>query len=57
MKVEQLKKFSEAARVWADSEQGKKALKKAVDDARKTTLELEEARQVDLENLHRHFTL
>jgi hypothetical protein len=57
MKAEQLKKLFDDAREWADSEKGKEALKKAVDNAGKMTSELEEARRVNLENLHRHFTL
>ena len=57
MKAEQLRKLSEDARAWADSEQGKRALKKAVDDARKTASKLEEARRVNPDDLHRHFTL
>ncbi len=54
---EQLKKLFDDARAWADSEKGKEALKKAIDDTNKMTSEFEEARRVNLENLHRHFTL
>lgn len=57
MKAKQLKKLFGDARAWADSEKGKEALKKAVDNAGKMTSEFEEARRVNLENLHRHFTL
>lgn len=57
MKAEQLKKLFDDAQAWADSEKGKEALKKAVDNAGKMTSEFEEARRVNLENLHRHFTL
>jgi len=57
MEAEQLKKLSEEAQAWANSEQGKQALKKAVDDARKTASKLEDARRVNPDDLHRHFTL
>lgn len=57
MDAEQLRKLSEDAQAWAGTEQGKSVLKKAVKDARKTASRLEEARQVSLDDLHRHFTL
>ena len=57
MDTEQLRKLSEDAQAWADTEQGKNALKKAVEDARKTASKLEEARRVNPDDLHRHFTL
>jgi len=57
MEIEQLKKLSKDAKDWADSVDGKEALKKAVKDARNTALKLEEARRVNPNDLHRHFTL
>lgn len=42
---------------WAESEQGKQAIKKALSDANNTAVKLEKARQVDPQDLHRHFTL
>ena len=57
MKAEQIKKLSKDAQDWANSNSGKKALEKAVEDARKTSTELEEARRVNPDDLHRHFTL
>lgn len=57
MKAEQIKKLSTDAKAWADSEKGRNALRKAVDDARKTSSKLQEARRVNPDDLHRHFTL
>lgn len=57
MSANQLKKLSRDAQAWASSSKGKKALKKAVEDARKTASRLEEARRVNPADLHRHFTL
>ena len=57
MDAEQLRKLSNDAQAWADTEQGRNILKKAVENARKTASRLEEARRVNLDDLHRHFTL
>lgn len=55
--IQIVEKISERLRTWADSQEGKDALKKAAEEARKTTAELQKARQVDPADLHRHFTL
>lgn len=57
MDAEQLKKLLKDAQDWAHSDRGEKALEKAVDDAKKMASRLEDARRIDPEQLHRHFTL
>lgn len=57
MKAEKIKQLMQDAQTWVDSDRGIKALEKAVEDAKKTVLELEEARQVNPDDLHRQFTL
>lgn len=57
MKVEQIKQLMQDAQAWVDSDKGIKALEKAVEDAKKTAVELEEARRINPDDLHRHFTL
>ena len=57
MKEEQLKKLLKDAQDWAESDIGEKALEQAVNDAKNMALKLEEARQINPEELHRHFTL
>lgn len=57
MDTDDIQKLSDKAQAWLESGHGQDALEKARDDARATARELEKARQVDPNDLHRTFTL
>lgn len=57
MKTDDINVLSQTVKDWLDSQGGEEALKRAVNEAKEATSRLEEARQVDVEDLHRHFTL
>lgn len=57
MKAEQIEKLTKDAKNWVASEKGQESLRKALANAQKTATQLEKARRINPDDLHRHFTL